>query len=379
MLSEKELQKKTVKLHRLLQEHLPEETYKEEAKRAKNAKKIEKLLKRLSDEEKKQLVDAKDIYGNTILYWARNPGGAKVLIQHGADVNVKNIYGTTPLDMLVENESVVKVLIQHGADVNAKTIKGRTPLHTAVIFNSSRSVALLIQHGADVNAKNIYGNTPLHTAVKSYNLESIELLMQHGADVNAKNIKDRTPLHFAVNSQFQPIQKINLLLNEGAELSAKSVLLRRINRWIETGKLPGVKLAEHPQKPGVLYNENARVKPWERENIMHEQEIEKRKKAKEEKLEETKMPKQKAERTPFSNKEKMQAAPAIEQEIEKRKKPERKKLKEPDEKTSLLMKNSKRNYSYVELEEQRSSLEEAPAPQSLAIRIRNRLHPGKQR
>ena len=46
---------------------------------------------------------------------------------------------------------------------------------------------LLIANGADVNVKNDFGPTPLHWAADEGHKEIVELLIANGANVNAKS------------------------------------------------------------------------------------------------------------------------------------------------------------------------------------------------
>lgn len=55
----------------------------------------------------------------------------------------------------------------------------------------------LIRAGADVNVKNNFGRTPLHAAAESGHLGCLRELIAAGADVNAKDDNDFTPLHKA--------------------------------------------------------------------------------------------------------------------------------------------------------------------------------------
>ena len=53
------------------------------------------------------------------------------------------------------------MLLTHGADINIKNNKGETALITACSFCNIPVVKLLIEYGADVNMPDLYGNTPL--------------------------------------------------------------------------------------------------------------------------------------------------------------------------------------------------------------------------
>lgn len=47
------------------------------------------------------------------------------------------------------------------ATLEARDAQGRTPLHIAVLSGHAEIVELLIEQGADVNARDLWGNTPL--------------------------------------------------------------------------------------------------------------------------------------------------------------------------------------------------------------------------
>jgi ankyrin repeat protein len=83
------------------------------------------------------------------------------LIKKGADVNVFNYKGTTPLIMAAErheNERVFQMLIDAGADVNIADSDGGIPLIRAVKRRRNPFVIeLLIDAGADVNMSNYAG------------------------------------------------------------------------------------------------------------------------------------------------------------------------------------------------------------------------------
>ena len=54
--------------------------------------------------------------------------------------------------------------LDQNAEVNAVDYEGNSPLHLAVLQGSLESVRLLIEHEADLNLKNIRGDTALHLA-----------------------------------------------------------------------------------------------------------------------------------------------------------------------------------------------------------------------
>lgn len=59
-------------------------------------------------------------------------------------------------------------------------------------------VRLLIDNGADVNAKNLFGFTPLHLAAQHGHLDSARLILAKGADPLSFNANDDTPFDLAL-------------------------------------------------------------------------------------------------------------------------------------------------------------------------------------
>jgi cytohesin len=145
----------------------------------------------------------------------------KEFLAAGADVNAKDDNGWTPLHYAAGNghKEVAELLIAKDADVNAKTDIGRTPLHAAAYSGHKEIAELLIANGADVNAKRAGGVTPLYAATLGAHKEVVELLIAKGADVNAKTDWGSTPLHYAA---FGHKEIVELLIAEGADVNAKA-------------------------------------------------------------------------------------------------------------------------------------------------------------
>ena len=76
----------------------------------------------------------------------------------------------------------VKQQLAVGADANAKS----DALNHAATFGQKEVAELLIDSGADVNVMDAIGQTPLHGAATGGHKEVAELLITKGADVNAK-------------------------------------------------------------------------------------------------------------------------------------------------------------------------------------------------
>lgn len=59
---------------------------------------------------------------------------------------------------------IIQLLVDHGADVDVKDDKGKTPLHCAAVRAYLEGMHVLLENGADVNAVDNEGNTPLQLA-----------------------------------------------------------------------------------------------------------------------------------------------------------------------------------------------------------------------
>jgi ankyrin repeat protein len=145
----------------------------------------------------------------------------RYLLEHGAEVNVRDKEGRTPLYLAKSwyDVSGMRLLIEHGADVNAADVKDQTPLHIRGATSSTapravRAVRLLLQHGANPNAKDHHNRTPLHTVEAG--LPALKLLVSHGAELEPVDEDGRTPLHYAAKRQSE---EVAFLIEQGARLN----------------------------------------------------------------------------------------------------------------------------------------------------------------
>ena len=105
------------------------------------------------------------IYGS-LLHGAAIKGHmhlAEYLVEHGANVNLTDFYGDTPLHVAARegHMPLAEYLVEHGADVNIKNERGETPLDEALERKDKKIVKFFVEHGADVNLTDFYGDTPL--------------------------------------------------------------------------------------------------------------------------------------------------------------------------------------------------------------------------
>ena len=174
--------------------------------------------------------------GETPLHWVEDAEIAGLLIEAGADANVRNERGETPLHAAVrgqKDDALIARLVAGGADVSARDARGNTPLHTAAWWGKDSTVRTLLRLGAPVNARNARGDTPLCVALQceaaypgcGYTLARVRALLEGGADVHAANELGRTALHEACEGYLQAYHQgaelVRILLDAGANPNAQ--------------------------------------------------------------------------------------------------------------------------------------------------------------
>ena len=98
-----------------------------------------------------------------------------LMIQLGADINVPDLYGMSPL-MTSFNITLSRFLIIHNANVNHQDREGDTALHFAVEEKSYRDLKFLVNNGADLHIRNKNGLTPLLMASAHLNTQAFSFL-----------------------------------------------------------------------------------------------------------------------------------------------------------------------------------------------------------
>ncbi len=212
------------------------------------------------------------------LAWATMTGetkAVKLLLQLGADVNVRQEDGGTPLHIafFLGRAEIAEILMKDGADVNAKNNRGEIPANglmapsgfakfltnmfdfelerkeieegrnkiremikgesisltqkaasdiwEAVFIGDLKFVQKAVTEGMDVNAKNpVTGDPLLFTAALMGHTQVMTLLMEKGADINARKGDGNTALHAA--AFLGRTEAVELLLKHDADVNIRN-------------------------------------------------------------------------------------------------------------------------------------------------------------
>jgi len=169
---------------------------------------------------------------------------ARLLLKSGADPNVRDADGVTPVEVAVHKgnreiaellidsgakippelfgeavlrgqQEVLDMLLRKGAGVNVGLASGSTPLHDASLKGYDGIVTLLLARGANVDIRNASGATPLHDAALNGKASVARILLDHGADINAREAESGTTALYAAATLGRE-EVVALLLEKGA-------------------------------------------------------------------------------------------------------------------------------------------------------------------
>ena len=137
-----------------------------------------------------------------------------VILDRGSDNAILTI-GATPLLRAAkggDNPEAIRLLLDHGALIDLPNVLGITPLMTAASmghgnnpsrgkFNTDedglKAAEILLRAGANIHAQAADGQTALHSAGQKGWNKVLKFLVDNGASINAKDLAGRTPLDYA--------------------------------------------------------------------------------------------------------------------------------------------------------------------------------------
>lgn len=142
-----------------------------------------------------------------------------------ADTNVNRIYanqgGWTALMMAVAQgfSEGVRLLLEKGADPDVRNANGVTPVLWAVRYNNLECLELLYEAGANISVKDAEGCNALVVAAKNGSKDVVRFLVDHGVDPKQPDILGRTALQYA---QERKHGEIAIMLRRSAQNGNKA-------------------------------------------------------------------------------------------------------------------------------------------------------------
>jgi uncharacterized protein len=160
--------------------------------------------------------------GMSALHWAALHGHeptTAALLKAGADANLPNEYGLTPLSIACSNGAfaIVKLLVDQGVKLDWKGRGEETLLMLAARHGDPATVKLLIAHGCNPNQQERRGQTALMFAAANGNAEAAEAIIAAGADINVRLSSGFTPMLFAAREGHWNV--IERLLKAGVDVN----------------------------------------------------------------------------------------------------------------------------------------------------------------
>lgn len=169
--------------------------------------------------------------GNTPLHMTNHPLIAKLLLEHGAVLEVAETWyfdyqtrrrtrRVSPLIAACQagNEGIIETLLITGADPKVCNAGGFTTLHAAAVSGLIDGVKMLAKAGISVNQPACKLWSPLHSAARNGNLDMIQVLVELGADMHATTEDGITVMYVASHSS----DAVKLLIRLGLDINARN-------------------------------------------------------------------------------------------------------------------------------------------------------------
>ena len=162
--------------------------------------------------------------GNAALHiaaWLNRADYARALIDEGgADVDLRNDDGHTPLSLAVAQGHPVEILrdlLERGADGTITANNGDTPVLIALRDRNEDALRALVAGGVDLNEKDEDGDFPLLAAAREDDADAIRMLLENGADADLTGMDGDFPLYVAARDG--KTAAVEALIEGGADVN----------------------------------------------------------------------------------------------------------------------------------------------------------------
>lgn len=173
---------------------------------------LEKLEKLIA--EFPSIVDESDECGMTLLMYAAEYGNrpaTELLIKNNADLHrIETISGHTALMIASKqgHEFIIDTLVNNGADPEVKDKFGFTPILMSVTERKTNCLAALLEHGVLMDRRDDDDDTPLITAIRIKNIDAARMLIAAGADISVLDKNQKSIFDIAEASKNEEMIKM---------------------------------------------------------------------------------------------------------------------------------------------------------------------------
>lgn len=121
------------------------------------------------------------------------------LLDSGANLNVRDRYGDTPLILAIWSgeREVARLLLTRGADIYAVDKKGQTAWRLSYLFQDHESMEVMATRGVDINQQDSAGNCALIWCAVHGDLSAVRLLLAHHANVHIVDANGKSAIDYA--------------------------------------------------------------------------------------------------------------------------------------------------------------------------------------
>ncbi len=142
------------------------------------------------------------------------------LLDDGADIDMTLQRTALHAAAANGNLEIVELLIERGADVNLRDIHGRVPMFVALAEHQPEVAKRLAVAGTDPEVRTVDGSTLLMAAARAEHVELVQWALDHGTDVNAIRPEKNNATALIMAAKKGSPEIVSLLLAGGADPSA---------------------------------------------------------------------------------------------------------------------------------------------------------------
>jgi len=173
-------------------------------------------------------IDSKDDRQRTPLGLATRETGdvdmAKLLIQNGADINVRDVDNNMPLNFAAWKgfTGIIDLLLDNGADFDTSEGRSSWMIRFAASCGSERLFRIVLEKDEDVFTNESLNNSIMRAAIAGGSIDIVKMLLAKNIQIKDDiNIFGWTPLHFTANNGH--LEMVEFLVEKGSGINKRTL------------------------------------------------------------------------------------------------------------------------------------------------------------